>query len=1288
MGNQVSLESVPDKEEIQCLQSVELSLNAAETRMEESFNGKIKKINAESEDKDSLAKAFTRKRKGGVVESEMQDEASGGGVSCFVAGVDVDLNTETNTDDKTSKCQSDAGSKERESVQKAHRDKKAKKSKLNLSKQKKLEEGPQKSLTAYLNPQSHVGGNPVFSKECCEKDSFGKVNSEAKMKERNNVEKEDSRKKKEKEKIEELPIISETNARAVRRKNSSNAVAQVKLTSFLTANTAGNSVGDISVEKGEGITRVHSPCEKKTRLVSKKLVNEKEICDLPDTRPSCDKTNFENVLNEKTLSKKQKRTRMKLSKKRAKEEGQQSSVTSFLDTCNSKEEKPSEVSNEKCENRADGEVHGDSEKMEAYEGKDFQTKAGADKEEEVGELEKESEKEKQLSVEPSAKVKSKHAIDKPIKVHPFFNMQQHRQRAVAKRKAEDCCGKEPDEPEVIDVTTIPSMFLTKEQRELKSEKNLKVSAEKSRQSDIEYAEGLKHLKTVIPIHKLLTSVENPDVSALKKINLMDNPSFCEAPYPNKSCSHVLNETKVDNVIKIEKLSFPFPLKPGYDHKTYNMPLEFSRQRFATFCSSKRDIIELKDSPPPVTVSPEEYLTSLFCKYPHFPKSKIESIYKSYAYKSKTRNGVEFGAWLDKYQPLCSKEVLGNSQPMSSFYDWLSRWDDEGNCEDMFSKKKQKIKKSVFYDSDDDNDDWMDSSLKGKRYRHEGDSARESTVKTGAFLHGPRGSGKTAAVYACAKELGFKVFEINASSKRSGKAITSLFGEATQSHLVQKDQATVSFKKSNGKKKKKGKRKRFVESEDEDLLSVSSFGSEGLDYINNRKSVAKSLILFEEADIIFEEEDRGFWNGVIGLLKSTKRPIVLTAENENCMENVEDYCSPFAFNYASEEDIALHLHILLFVEGVMGYKEDLLNLIRHFQCDLRRILNEIQIWAPGDEAQESSSCKATTSSRKFHRENIPLKHEGKGVCDDDGGGSNSSECSPWFKQRLEVTPFSFYSRITGLSCLNEIGANPKDGLSFKQAIDYLNCAIYSKSQGLFGTYVDSGLFNGLYCVGSTEANPTAETLPDYMSALDTFSMMDTLQPIATVQEDTTLFYDDILKSEASDMGLRELCSVAKILSVGQLKANVEKQSTATFGKYPFLVSIRGTDVIASNAQNILNVMGFVQLRCRALEDATEEQFSLLRTLGVIEELCRLKRSVCHGRSSRRRQNYLRDLQISSNQKVFLQKCSISHLLLETMVQKVNAELIAHAQQSGNSDPALLEIPQEMYNTSSLTRMTQC
>ena len=51
------------------------------------------------------------------------------------------------------------------------------------------------------------------------------------------------------------------------------------------------------------------------------------------------------------------------------------------------------------------------------------------------------------------------------------------------------------------------------------------------------------------------------------------------------------------------------------------------------------------------------------------------------------------------------------------------------------------------------------------------------------ISGPCGAGKTAAVYACAAELGYTVLELNSGDLRTGRNIMSTLAEASQSHQV-------------------------------------------------------------------------------------------------------------------------------------------------------------------------------------------------------------------------------------------------------------------------------------------------------------------------------------------------------------------------------------------------------------------------------------------------------------------------------------------------------------------------
>ncbi|KAK2833566.1 hypothetical protein Q5P01_017455 [Channa striata] len=126
-------------------------------------------------------------------------------------------------------------------------------------------------------------------------------------------------------------------------------------------------------------------------------------------------------------------------------------------------------------------------------------------------------------------------------------------------------------------------------------------------------------------------------------------------------------------------------------------------------------------------------------------------------------------WTDKYQPQHSSDIIDNNASVRRLHSWLKEWKLRADREE---RKKQKDKKQEEGSNDSDWDCGEEDSQDG-----------EEVLCNTMLITGPTGVGKTAAVYACAQELGFKVFEVNASSQRSGRLILSQLKEATQSHQV-------------------------------------------------------------------------------------------------------------------------------------------------------------------------------------------------------------------------------------------------------------------------------------------------------------------------------------------------------------------------------------------------------------------------------------------------------------------------------------------------------------------------
>ena len=278
----------------------------------------------------------------------------------------------------------------------------------------------------------------------------------------------------------------------------------------------------------------------------------------------------------------------------------------------------------------------------------------------------------------------------------------------------------------------------------------------------------------------------------------------------------------------------------------------------------------------------------------FSKGFIEKVYKSYAYKSKRNishrkeikastsksvgNG-ENALWTEKYKPRSSFEVIGNVDKISSLKEWLGTWKDSGRKSGTCPSSREctPVKKKVGRDACDSDSDFQ---LSATKYCYDDESSRGGDdgldILKGNILYGPPGCGKTCAIYACAQDLGFKVLEMNASSKRTGKDVLSQFGETAQSHLVQKGLPEAAEKGVyvGGEQKEKMKSKRRVKKR----KVSSTFAADGLDYTLKQDVVENSLILMEDIDLVFEDEDRGFWSGVAQLLRSSKRPILFTA---NC-----------------------------------------------------------------------------------------------------------------------------------------------------------------------------------------------------------------------------------------------------------------------------------------------------------------------------------------------------------------------------------------------------------------------
>ncbi|XP_062307657.1 ATPase family AAA domain-containing protein 5 [Osmerus eperlanus] len=349
-------------------------------------------------------------------------------------------------------------------------------------------------------------------------------------------------------------------------------------------------------------------------------------------------------------------------------------------------------------------------------------------------------------------------------------------------------------------------------------------------------------------------------------------------------------------------------------------------------------------------------------------------------------------WTEKYQPQHSSDVIGNTGSVRRLHSWLKEWKLRTDREERKERKKQKEGNS--------NDSWdcgEDDSQEGE----------ELTCNT-LLISGPTGVGKTAAVYACAQELGFKVFEVNASSQRSGRQILSQLKEATQSHQVDiqgvnthkptyfnscsarlgysprkvntprrvvssprkvpqsprgpkrgglaptslasffkmgrppskepanpdKTQPTVAPNKAPKAKETAAKTK---EPPTPPAGSATEPPSE-----ENSKKTATSLILFEEVDVILDD-DSGFLAAIKTFMATTKRPVILTTSDPSFSTTFDGFFEEIHFNTPSVVNVGSYLQLLCLAENTRTDPRDVSTMLSLNSCDIRQSLLHLQYW---------------------------------------------------------------------------------------------------------------------------------------------------------------------------------------------------------------------------------------------------------------------------------------------------------------------------------------------------------
>lgn len=166
-----------------------------------------------------------------------------------------------------------------------------------------------------------------------------------------------------------------------------------------------------------------------------------------------------------------------------------------------------------------------------------------------------------------------------------------------------------------------------------------------------------------------------------------------------------------------------------------------------------------------------------------------------------------------------------------------------------------------------------------------------------LLYGPPGDGKTSSVHALAKDKDLEVMEINASDKRNRSEIEEIAGSASQQQSL------------TGREK---------------------------------------IILVDEVDGLSGRSDRGGVGAIIGVIKGSKFPVVLTANNpyDKKLRSLRKYCELVDFGKVHLSSMTAYLSDICEKEGIEADRKVLKQIARQASGDLRSAINDLETIARG------------------------------------------------------------------------------------------------------------------------------------------------------------------------------------------------------------------------------------------------------------------------------------------------------------------------------------------------------